>query len=87
MLFRNRCNNHCAYNPYLSSIHEKLATNIQKSYSITLPLWTLRFNARLFLSALGYATCNHKGEVKGVKINDISALILVPNDSRAQTCI
>ena len=31
MLFRDHYNNHSASDPYLSSIHEKLATNIQKS--------------------------------------------------------
>ena len=30
ILFRNRYNNHRDYNSYLSSIHEKLATNTQK---------------------------------------------------------
>ena len=43
MIFRNRYNNHCASNPYISSMHEKSTTNIQKSYPIALPRWTLRF--------------------------------------------
>ena len=60
MMSSNRYNNHCASNPYISSIHEKLAINIQNYYSITIPHWTLRFVAGLFLTYLGYATRKHK---------------------------
>ena len=49
ILFRNRYNNHHYYNPYLSSIHEKPATDIHKSYSIALPRWTLQFFGEIFL--------------------------------------
>ena len=53
VLFRNCYNNHCDSKPYLYSIHENLAINIHKSYSITLPLWTLRFVRCIFLASLG----------------------------------
>ena len=50
---------------------------------MALPRWTLRFLSGLFITALGYATRNHKGKVKGIQINGSSAIILVPNDSGA----
>ena len=83
VIFSNRYNNHRAVNPYLSSIHNKLCTDIHKSYSIALPRCTLRFVRGLFLAALGYATRKHNGKVKGRQVNDPSALLLVPNDSGA----
>ena len=83
MISRNCYNNHCAYNPYISSIHHNLATDIQKSYSNALPRWTLRFVSGLFLAVLGYATRAHKGKVKGRQVNDPSSLLLGPNDFRA----
>ena len=64
MLFINRYNNHRASNSYLSSIHENSATGIQKSYSILLPLWTLRFFSGLFIDTLRYAIRKHK--IQGV---------------------
>ena len=83
MLFRNRYNNYRAFDPYLSSIHEKAATDIHKYYSITLPQWTLRFVNGYFFVALGYATCTHKVRVKGRQVNDTSALLSGTDDSRA----
>ena len=81
-MFSNNYNNHRDSDPYLSFIHEKSATNIQKSYSILIPCWTLRFFSRLLLSALGYVTFKHKGKVKGIQVNYPSAFLLGPNDSR-----
>ena len=75
MLFRNRYSNHGASNPYPSSIHKKSATNIQKSYSVALPFWTLRFVSGLLLADLGYATCKHKGKVKTIQFNYPSSLL------------
>ena len=83
MLFRNRYNNHHASDPYISSIHKKLATDIQKSYSIDLPCWTLRFLIRFFIASLGYVTRKHKGKFKGREVNDPSALLLGNNESRS----
>ena len=79
MIFTNHYNNHRAFNPYRSSIHEKSATNIQKSFSIAIPCWTHRFFRGLFLSALGYSTRTHKGKVKGIHFNYPSALLSAPN--------
>ena len=81
MLFRNRYNNDRAYNPYLSYIHEKSATDIQKSHSIALPCWKLRFVSGLFLAALGCNTRTHKGKVKVRQVNDPSDLLSGSNDS------
>ena len=61
MLFSKHYNNHCASDLYLSSIHKKSSINIQKSYYIKLPLWTLRFYRGIFLSALDFSTRKHKG--------------------------
>ena len=83
MIFRKSYNNHLASNPYLSSIHEKSATNIQKSYSTALPHWTLRFVRGIFLAALGYATRKHKGKFIERYVNDPSDLLLGPIDSGA----
>ena len=82
MISRNLYNNHSVYDTYLSSIHQKSSTNIHKSYSIALPRWTLRFVSGLFLAALGYSTRTHKGKVKGRQVNDPSAILSGPNDSR-----
>ena len=82
MIFRNRYNNHCASYLYISFIHEKSATDVHKSYSITLPRWTLRFVSGLFLAALGYSKYE-KGRFKGRQANDPSALLSGPNDSEA----
>ena len=60
MMFSNRYNNHRVSDPYISSIHEKSTSNIHNYYSITIPHWTLRFVAGLFLTYLGYATREHK---------------------------
>ena len=65
MIFRNCYNNHHSSDPYLSSTHDKSPTEIKKSYSIALPQWTLQFVSKLFLAALCYATCTHKGKIKG----------------------
>ena len=65
MILRNCYNNHRDYDPYLSSIHEKSATKIHKSYSIALTHWKLRFVIGIFLVALGYATRTHKRSFKG----------------------
>ena len=81
MGFRNHYNNHCTSDSYISPIHEKLATYIQKYYSIALPCWTLHFISGLLLSILGYATHKHKGKVEGIQVNDPSNLLSVPNDS------
>ena len=83
MLFRNKYNNHRASDPHLSSIHEKTATDIQKSYALALPRWILRFLDGLFLAALGYALREHKGKIKGRQVNDPSALLSGPEDSGA----
>ena len=61
MLFSNRYINHRASNPYLFCIHNISASNIQKSNSIALPRWTLRFVTGLFLVDLGCATRKNKG--------------------------
>ena len=81
LLFSNSYNNHLDSYPYFSSIHKKSATNIHKSYSTSLPRWTLRFVSGFLLVSLGYATRKHKGNFKGRKVNDPSDLILSPNDS------
>ena len=83
MLERNLYNNHRASDPYLSSIHEKSAVDIQKSYSLALPRWILRFLNGIFLAALGFAIREHKGKVKGRQVNDPSALLTGPSDSGA----
>ena len=44
---------------------------------------TIRFFIGLLISALGYATHNNKGKVKGIQVNDPSAIILGTNDSGA----
>ena len=81
MILSNRYNNHHTSDPYLSSIHDKSATNIQKLYSIALPSWKLWFVSGLFLAALGYATRKQKGDIKGIQVNDPSALFLGTNES------
>ena len=81
MLFRNRYNNHRTSDPYLSSIHDNVANNIQKSYFIALPHGTLRFLTVLFLAYLGYTTHKYKGEFKRRQVNDLSAILSGPNDS------
>ena len=83
LLFSNSYNNHLDSDPYFSSIHKKSATNIQKSYPTALPRRTLDFVSGLLLVDLGYATCEHKGKVKGRKVNDPSDILSVPNDSGA----
>ena len=62
MLFRKHYNNHRSSDPYLYSIHENSATNIQKFYSIALPLWTLCFFRRLLLAVLGYTPTQAQGQ-------------------------
>ena len=83
MLFRNLYNNHRASDPYLPSIHKKSAVDIQKSYAIALPRWSLRFLKGLFIAALGYATREMKGKIKGRQVNDPSALLSGPDDTGA----
>ena len=83
MLARNLYNNHRASDPYLSSIHKKSAVDIQKSYSLALPRWILRFLNGIFLAALGFAVREHKGKIKGRQVNDPSALLTGPADSGA----
>lgn len=83
VLKRNLYNNHRAADPFLASIHEKSAIDIQKSYSIALPRWILRFLDGLFLAALGYATREVKGKIKGRQVNDPSALVNGPDDTGA----
>ena len=80
---RHLYNNHRASDPYLPSIRIKTATDIQKSYSIAFPRWILRMLNGLFLAAIGYATREVKGRIKGRPVNDPSALILGPTDSGA----
>ena len=81
MLFKKRYKNYFASNPYLSFINKNFSTNIQKSYSIVLSCWTLRFFRGIFFDTLGYNTCNHTEKVKGIQVNDPSGLLLGPNDS------
>ena len=82
-LARNKYNNHQASDPHLPSIRQKTAQDVQKSYSIALPRWTLHFLNGLFLAAIGYATREVKGKIKGRPVNDPSALITGPLDSGA----
>ena len=81
-LRRNLYNNHSASYPHTASILEKVASDVHKSYAIALPRWILRFIDGLFLAALGYATREHKGKIKGRHVNDPSAH-LFPDDSGA----
>lgn len=83
MLQRNQYNNHRAADPHLESIHQKTATDVQKSYAIAIPRWLLRFTPGLFLAALGYAIREAKGKVKGRQVNDPSALITGEDDTGA----
>ena len=83
MLNRNSYNNHRASDPYKSSMLEKSAIDVQKSYSIALPRWILRFLSGLFLAALGYARREHKNKIKGRQVNDPSALISGPTHTGA----
>ena len=83
MLFRNTYNNHRASDPHLPSIRKKSAIDVTKSYSLALLRWILRFLDGLLLAALGYATREVKGKVKGRQVNDPSALLSGPNDSGA----
>ena len=83
VLSRNVYNNHRTTDPHLGSIHQKTAVDVQKSYAIVLPRWTLRFIPSLFLVALGYTTREAKGKVKGRQVNDPSALITGPDDTGA----
>ena len=64
MMFRNRYNNHRDFDPYISSIHKNSVIDVQKSYSVALPLCTLRFFRGIFLSVLGNSTLDHKGKTK-----------------------
>ena len=80
---RNLYNNHRAADPYLTSIHEKSAIDVQKSYAIALPRWTLRFVNGFFLAALGYAIREHKCKIKGRQCNDPSAKVAGPSDTGA----
>ena len=83
MLTQKVYNNHRASDPFLPSILEKSTGDVQKSYSIALPRWTLFFLDGLFLAALGYATREVKGRIKGRQVNNPTALINGPNDSGA----
>ena len=83
MFFRNKYNNHRASDPHLPSIRKKSATDVQKSYSLALPRWILRFLDGLLLAALGYAEREVKGKIKGRQVNDPSALLSGPTDSGA----
>ena len=83
MLTRHLYNNHRAADPHLSSILAKTAQDTQNSYTIALPRWTIRFVGGLFLAALGYATREVKGRIKGRPVNDPTALISGESDSGA----
>ena len=83
MLDRNIYDNHAAARPHLSSIIPKVSSDIQKSYALALPRWTLRFIDGLFLAALGWVTRLKNGTVKGRQVNDPSAHVVFPSDSGA----
>ena len=83
MLFRHKYNNHRAADPHIPSIVAKTASDVQKSYALALPRWSLYFLPGLFLAALGYATREMKGKVKGPPVNNPSALLTGPLDTGA----
>ena len=83
VLARNLYDNHRAADPHVESILAKTAIDVSKSYAIALPRWCLRFIDGVFLAALGFATREHKGKVKGRQCNDPSAKITGPADTGA----
>jgi hypothetical protein len=83
MLLRNLYNNHPASREHSISIEEKIATDVQHSYAIAFPRWSLRFINGLFLAAMGWVTRIKNGINKGRQVNDPSTPILGPLDTGA----
>ena len=73
MLRRNLYDNHKQAHPHYNDIEPKIASDVQKSYALALPRWTLRFIDGLFLAAIGWVTRTKNGITKGRQVNDPSA--------------
>ena len=82
MLLRNLYNNHKQSHPHYADIESKVATDIQKSYSLAFPRWTLHFIDGLLLAAIGWVTRTKNGVTKGRQVNDPS-FNLHPHDTGA----
>ena len=72
MLKRNLYDNHSAAHPHFDEIEPKIASDIQKSYALACPRWTLHFIDGLLLAAIGWASRMKNGKIKGRQVNDPS---------------
>ena len=83
MLRRNLYDNHSAAHPHFDEIEPKIASDIQKSYALAFPRWTLRFIDGILLAAIGWASRMKNGKIKGRQVNDPSFHLNTNNDTGA----